>query len=1299
MNDLFDQLIISSPNGGGLFLISNNRSLKLDSIDTAGLSMAGGIFLRGQQPSSLWICYEETYEVGNETVTFDDIHDVLCYGKNIYLVGTLKNEIIKLDQNGKEVKRWLFDGDDDSYHINCLGIWDKRIIFSAFGEFHETREYKGKTERAGYVQDLMSGKRLIGNLSQPHSLVPYGKNLLIANSEEMELREYAPSGDLIRAQKLDGYTRGICVSGDVIYVGLSRSRNIDDCGVETATLIALDNKSWKEMGRLLLPVKEIYSVLSIADTHELLSTIANVASHSSSKYDDQITGLDLTVTERNREIAFLNQTVIERNDQVEILSHTLSERDGQLETLNQSLLERDSQITNLSQDNKSRDDLIQRLDAELAHLREELTASQRAVKEHESKVDQLQAEIKERDEYVQRLESDSAGLQEQCTALQVTITERNAAVAHLQGSIKEKNEHIQQKDAELAGLRKEFTASQQAVKEHESKISHLETRIKEKDEHIHQLNADVGRLRDEAGSLRTHVENYRLERESIFDSTSWKLTAPLRWVSVNARNFKRNIGATRYFFSRQYRLIKKSGLFDMSYYLDQNPDVANSKMNPLAHYLKYGWKEGRSPSQNFETSNYWKQNPEISERKIDPLSEYLNDCKKEGKDPNTIFKSIVNNPYGSNLLKSDTIPHIDLNNKNGNKLNVAIVTSIIIYVSSLRDLQHECVEFIQNTTKQFYPEIIVVTNEGTDDDINAAKDYQGIKIINVREACHFHCLLEASKTAEGKYCVFLNNISVVMDGWLDHLISVLEANNLVGMIGSKVINSDGKIEDVGGIVWSNGKIFQHGYLEDPDLPEYNYLKEVDYISGNSFIIRKELLSNIGGFDCMFSKDIFQYIDLAFKIRKRGFKVLYHPKSVVVITDKENSNSDRTKNININTHNSDEYKLKKKWSKVLKSYHLEEGSDIYLARDRSQRKKKILVVDHYTPEFDMDAGSLRMFNLLKIMSELDYKVIFWPENRAYKERYTCALQRIGVEVIYGAIDFEKYLKMNGEHIEVILLSRPHIAINFIDAAKTLTNAKIIYDTVDLVFLREERKAKLEGKKLGNKIKTAELLLANKADKVLVVSPVEKEILEKQGLKGKVSVISTVHSLELSNNSFENRAGLMFIGGFRHLPNEDGIVWFIQSIFPLINKSLPGIHLYIVGSHPTDKVKSLASPNVTVTGYVEDVSFYFEKSRVFVSPLRYGAGVKGKIGQSMAYGLPVVTTSIGAEGIGVTDDYNILIADSESQFKEKVVKVYQDPKLWNTLSLNARTLIKQKYTPNAIKKELSKVLRDTLTLKPY
>ena len=228
------------------------------------------------------------------------------------------------------------------------------------------------------------------------------------------------------------------------------------------------------------------------------------------------------------------------------------------------------------------------------------------------------------------------------------------------------------------------------------------------------------------------------------------------------------------------------------------------------------------------------------------------------------------------------------------------------------------------------------------------------------------------------------------------------------------------------------------------------------------------------------------------------------------------------------------------------------------------------------------------------------------------------------------------------------------------------------------------------KVSRHYKDMELFLAHQADDVLVVSDVEKKVLEKEGLEGKVSIISNIHAAEKTYKPFDQRKGLMFIGGFEHLPNEDGIVWFVKSILPSIIEKLPGTSLFIVGSHPTETVKALGSKNITVTGYVEDVRPYFEEARVFVCPLRYGAGVKGKIGQSMAYGLPVVMTAVGAEGLDIVDGRDALIADDEHDFAEKVVGLYKNRALWERLSLCGIELIEKKFSPRMVKYALRNLL---------
>jgi GT2 family glycosyltransferase len=623
-----------------------------------------------------------------------------------------------------------------------------------------------------------------------------------------------------------------------------------------------------------------------------------------------------------------------------------------------------------------------------------------------------------------------------------------------------------------------------------------------------------------------------------------------------------------------------------------------------------------------------------------------------------------------------------------------VAVSIIIPVYNQVQQTHDCLKSLNKHTTHPH-EIIVVDNASEDQTAHMLAEMKGIRIIHNDENVGFTeaCNLGANK-ARGRHLFFLNNDTVVTSGWLEALLEPFKKEN-VGAVGAKLIYPDGKLQEAGGIVFTNGDGWNYGRGDDPDLPEYSYLKEVDYCSGAALMIRKDLWDRIGGFDKRYAPAYYEDTDLCFSVRAHGYKVLFQPLAKITHFEGGSAGTDAYrgyKKYQVLNH----LKFKKKWHEVLKKDHCEGPDRLFQARERGVAKI-VLVVDHHVPEYDKDSGSLRMYRLLRILSGLGHKVIFWPDDTVYDERYTVALQKLGVEVLYGRMDFYDYLRRYGAYIDIIFLSRPNVAIKYIYDAKKYSDAEIFYDTVDLHHLREQRNAALnEGTEKENRIKKTakqwkdfELFLAGQSDHVLVVSQHEKEVLEKEGFKGKVSVISNVHRRESCETGFSQRSGLMFIGGFVHPPNEDGMVWFVEKIFPIIKSELPDMHLTIVGSNPTQKVKALVSADVTVTGYVKDVRPYFEKSRIFVGPLRYGAGVKGKIGQSMSYGLPVITTHIGAEGMGLTNNENVLIADSEEEFAGKTIAVYNDPILWRKLSDNSRAFIEKNFSFEVMESRLNRL----------
>jgi glycosyltransferase involved in cell wall biosynthesis len=361
----------------------------------------------------------------------------------------------------------------------------------------------------------------------------------------------------------------------------------------------------------------------------------------------------------------------------------------------------------------------------------------------------------------------------------------------------------------------------------------------------------------------------------------------------------------------------------------------------------------------------------------------------------------------------------------------------------------------------------------------------------------------------------------------------------------------------------------------------------------------------------------------------------------------------------------------RWEQTLQSHrprarvpHLEKERNVHL---------RVLIVDTRVPMPDHDSGSLRMFNLMKVFRNLDYKVSFIPDNLHYHEVYTPLLQGIGVECFY-----HPYLASVGEHLEylgsqyqVVLLSRADTAEKHIDAVlQYCPQAQILYDTVDLHFLRERRQAELTGDETLTEAaelrKLQELGIARKAHSTLVVSPVEIALFEQEAPDVRVALLSNIHAAEGRSKGFNERRDILFIGSFEHPPNADAMHYFIDEVFPLLHRHKPELKVLIVGSNAPRNLLAKANRFIEFTGFVPDIAPLFANIRLSIAPLRYGAGVKGKINSSMAWGVPVVASPVAAEGMGLVHGKDVLIAADAAAFASEIVRAYDDEQLWYALS---------------------------------
>ena len=603
-----------------------------------------------------------------------------------------------------------------------------------------------------------------------------------------------------------------------------------------------------------------------------------------------------------------------------------------------------------------------------------------------------------------------------------------------------------------------------------------------------------------------------------------------------------------------------------------------------------------------------------------------------------------------------------------NKENEPLV-SIIIPVFNNFIYTYNCLKSISEFTGNKVKYEIIIANDCSNDlTLQIENVVHNINVVTTKENSGFlkNCNNAAGK-AKGKYILFLNNDTQVQENWLLPLAELMENDKAIGAAGSKLVFENEKLQEAGGIVWNDASAWNYGRMGDYNLPEFNYVKEVDYVSGASIMIRKSIWDEIGGFDVRYTPAYYEDTDICFSIRKLGYKVVYQPMSVIIhfegMSNSTNISEGQKKYQAVNKE-----KFFDKWRDVLEREHYPNGVDTFHARDRSKKKKTILFIDHYVPMYDKDAGSRAVFHYIKLYAALGYNIKFIGDNFYRHEPYTGILNQLGVEVLYGEYYFkywQTWIKQNSGNINFVFLNRPHISLKYLVFLKKFPNIKIAYWGHDLRFLREKREYEITKDhkliKSSKKMEKLEFDIMNSANISYFFSQVEVDIIKSisKEINVKVIPINIYSNIKKKTVPFTERKDLIFVGGFSHTPNIDAVLWFCGEILPLVTAKYPDIKLNIAGSNTPDVINQLSSKNVIIRGYLTDgeLEKLYNLSRIMVVPLRYGAGVKGKIIEAFYYQLPVITTSTGAEGILNAEAF-LSVKDSPGDFADEIITLYND-----------------------------------------
>ena len=625
------------------------------------------------------------------------------------------------------------------------------------------------------------------------------------------------------------------------------------------------------------------------------------------------------------------------------------------------------------------------------------------------------------------------------------------------------------------------------------------------------------------------------------------------------------------------------------------------------------------------------------------------------------------------------------------------IISILIPVYCKLEYTLACLQSIADHLPKVSFEILVLDDKSPD---NSAQELQKVKNIQVivnpenlgfTKSCNY-----GAKFAKGEYIYFLNNDTKVQEGWLDELYKTFELFPGTGVVGSKLVYPDGSLQEAGGIVWQDGSAWNFGRNQRPDLPIFNYAREVDYVSGASLMTPNKVFKELGGFDEIYAPAYCEDTDYALHARSKGYRVIYQPMSVVTHFEGVSSGTDTSSGIK--SYQVRNLKLMyERWKELLAS-HAPNGMNVDDEKDR-RATKRVLVMEPTLLTPDKDAGSVTTFNILMLLREMDFQVTFIPEdNLLYQEKYAKLLQKVGVEVLYRPFisSVESHLKEFGSRYDLAFLCRQQVVERHIgDVKKYCSRAKTIYYTHDLHHMRMMGEAMLVNEEdklnLAQAMKAKELNAINASDASIVVSSSEYDYLKSLSQNYKVELLPLVYGVPGSNVGFSPREDILFIGGGHHPPNVDAIKYFVDTFMPKIRKKLSGVKFHIVGDGFGEDIKSLACKDIIVHGYVENLKNLLDRIRLTVVPLRFGAGMKGKICTSMGGGVPTVCTGVAAEGMNFSGELGNIVHNDVDSFINQIISLYTDQQAWEEASSLGIEHIKQLNGMPASYRELQKILK--------
>ncbi|MFT9387248.1 glycosyltransferase [Acetobacter sp.] len=604
-------------------------------------------------------------------------------------------------------------------------------------------------------------------------------------------------------------------------------------------------------------------------------------------------------------------------------------------------------------------------------------------------------------------------------------------------------------------------------------------------------------------------------------------------------------------------------------------------------------------------------------------------------------------------------------------------------------------------------QVVVVDSGSTDSIRQIERHVRGLDVVRFPGNVGF--LLGANAGLEkvrAPFTLYLNNDTELMPGAVGHALARLRDGGRggvrTGVVGAKLVRTNGLLQEAGSIVWRDGSV--QGYLRDqsPDMPEAGFVRSVDYCSGAFLMVRTEVLHELGGFDPAYAPAYFEETDLCVRARQAGWDVVYDP-AVVVLHYEYGTSSFVSGGAMIARNHA---LFRSRHADYLRHKPFQNALLVAQARSADREQKHVLFVEDRLPYRFLGSGFPRANDIVHALVALGHHVTLYPVFRPTEGREAMHGHFPDtVEVIWDRElpELEAFIKSRPGYYDAVWIARTHnadrLAPVLVSCAQALAGSQLVVDTEAVAAPREHMRRVLGGENMDM---TVVQMLEHEfrhlfmAEKIVAVNERDADMIRAQGF-GNVSVLGHVQDRVAASPGWDGRQDLLFVGAMhdRDTPNMDSLRWFVGHVLPLLDAMLPpDVRFSVCGylDRRVDLSWLAEHPRVSLLGRVEDVAPVYARHRVFVAPTRYAAGIPYKLHEAAAHGLPCVASSLLCEQLGWSAGEDMLcasVADPQA-FADAIVQLYTDHALWEHVRANALARIMRENAPDLYRETIASIL---------